>query len=100
MILVHGDRAEAALPEMAGALAPGVNDPGIAAMYRSKRPAQPVAVARRQDEMHVIGHQAPGPHFDIGRAAALGQQIAVERKSAVSKSGNRFCVRPRSTVYK
>jgi len=45
MILVHGDRAEAALPEMAGALAPGVNDPGIAAMYRSKRPAQPVAVA-------------------------------------------------------
>ncbi len=56
-----------------------MNDAGIAAMHRRKRAAQPVGIGRHQDEMHVVGHQAPGPYFNTCRAAALGQQIAVER---------------------
>ena len=27
----------------------------------------------------MIGHQAPRPHFDIGRPAMLAEQVAIER---------------------
>ena len=92
MVLVHDDSAETALPEMTGALAPRVNDTGIAAMHARERAAQPVAIARRQNEMHVVGHQAPGPHGDIGGVAMLGEQIAVERIIVVAEESARAAV--------
>jgi len=69
--------AEPALPEMAAAFAPRMDDAGITAVHGGERPAQAVGIRRHQDEMNMVGHQAPGPHFDIGGAAMLGEQVAV-----------------------
>jgi len=69
MVLVHHDGAEAPLPEMPGAESAPMDDAGIASMHRRQRAAQPVRVARGQDEMDMIGHEAPGPDFDAGVAA-------------------------------
>jgi hypothetical protein len=33
----------------------------------------------------VVRHQAPGPDFDIGGAAILGKQVAIERIVGVAK---------------
>ena len=56
-------------------------------MHRGERPAQAVGVRRHQNEVHVVGHQAPRPHFDIGGATMLGKEIAVERIVAVGEEG-------------
>ena len=40
----------------------------------------------------MVGHQAPGPHLDLGRAAVLRQQIAVERVILVAEKGARAAV--------
>lgn len=61
-------------------------------MHRSERPAQAVGVGRYQDEMHVIGHQAPIPHGDVRRAAMLGEQVAIERVIGVGEEGARAAV--------
>ena len=89
MILVHGHGTEAALPEMPAAPAARMNDAGVAAVHGGQRPAQPVGIGRHQDEMHMVGHQAPGPHLHIGLAALLRQEIAVERIILVAEEGAR-----------
>ena len=92
MLLIHRHRAEPALPEMAGALAPRMNDAGVTAMHRRQRPAQAVGVGRHQNQMHMIGHQAPRPHLHAGRAAVLPEQIAVERVIGVAEERARAAV--------
>ena len=42
--------------------------------------------------LHMVGHQAPSPYFDIGLAAVLRQQIAVERVILVAEEGARAAV--------
>ena len=42
--------------------------------------------------MHVVRHQAPGPHLDPGRAAILGEQVAVERIVVVAEERARAAV--------
>ena len=42
--------------------------------------------------MHVVGHQAPGPHRDIGLAAVLRQEIAAECMVLVAEEGARAAV--------
>ena len=79
VLLVHHHRAEAALPEMPAALAAGLQNAGVAPVGRRQGAAQSVGISGNQDQVHVIGHQAPGPDFDLGRAAILGQEIAIER---------------------
>jgi hypothetical protein len=49
----------------------------IAPMRLAERRAQAVRIGRRQDQMHVVGHQAVGPHRDARRPAALRQQRAI-----------------------
>jgi len=63
MLLVHGDGAEPALPEMAAAFAPCLDDAGIASMHARECAAQPVGIGRHQDQMHVVRHQAPSSNF-------------------------------------
>ena len=92
MRLVHDDGAEPALPEMAGAPAPCMNDAGIAAMHGRQRLAQAVGVGRHQNEMHVIGHQAPRPYLHLRGAAVLGEQIAIKRVIGVAEEGARAAV--------
>src|SRR5712664_2039829 len=54
-------------------------------MHARQRAAQAIAVGRDQDQMHVVRHQAPGPDFDLGRAAMAGEQVAVERIVVVTE---------------
>jgi hypothetical protein len=54
--LVHDHGAEPALPEMAAALAPRMDDAGITAVHGGERPAQAVGIRRRQDEVDMVGH--------------------------------------------
>jgi hypothetical protein len=46
-------------------------------MHARKRAPQPVGIGRRQDQVHMVRHQAPGQHLDIGRTAILGGQVAI-----------------------
>jgi hypothetical protein len=64
---------------MNAASAPRLDDAGIATMHTRKRAAQPVRIGRHQDEVHVVRHQAPGPHFDRVRAAVCDEQVAIKR---------------------
>ena len=92
MFLVQGDGAEPALPEMAAALAPRLDHAGIAPMHPRQRPAQPVGVGRHQDQVHVVRHQAPGPHLDAGGTAMLGEQVAIKRIVVIAEEGARAAV--------
>jgi hypothetical protein len=77
---------------MPGAPPPRMNDAGMATMHGGQRPPQPVRVERHQHEMHMVGHQAPGPHLDVGLAAVLRQEIAVERIILPAEEGARAAV--------
>src|SRR5437879_1109624 len=92
MGFVHGDRAEPALPEMTAAFAPRLDDSRIVTMHPRERAAQPVRVGRHEDEVHMVRHQAPGPHLDLGRAAIFGEQIAVKRIVVVAEEGARAAI--------
>ena len=61
-------------------------------MRPRKRAAQPVRVGRHQDEVHMVRHQAPGPHLDPGRAAMLGEQIAIKRIVGIAEEGARTAI--------
>src|SRR4051794_19828261 len=54
-------------------------------MHRGERTPQTISVGWHQDEMNVIGHQAPGPDRDIGSLAAFRQEVAVERVVVVAE---------------
>jgi hypothetical protein len=56
VLIAHGDGAEPALPEMAAALAPGLDNSRIAAVHAGERVAQPVRNRRHEDEVHVVRH--------------------------------------------
>ena len=42
--------------------------------------------------MHVVRHQAPAPHLDPGRAAMLGEQVAIQRIIVVAEKSSRPAV--------
>src|SRR5712691_7702298 len=48
-------------------------------MRLADRTRQPRRRLRRRHEVDVIGHEAIRPRLDRGLAAALGQQVAIER---------------------
>ena len=76
MRLVHGDGAEPGLPEMPGPPWAPMDRAGISAMHARQGAPEAVPVLRHEDQMDVIGHQAPGPDLDVGSAA---EEIAIER---------------------
>jgi hypothetical protein len=92
VLLVHGDGAESALPEMSAAFAARLDDAGIGAMHARQRTAQPVGIGRHQDKVHVVRHQAPGPHLDPGGTAILGEQVAIKRMVGVTEEGARAAI--------
>ena len=58
-------------------------------MHPRERAAQAVRIGRHEDEMHVVRHQAPGPHLDLRRSAMFGEQVAIKRIVAVAEEGPR-----------
>ena len=87
--LIHGDTAEATLPEMPGALQPGVDMAGIAAVDRRQNPPQSVRLGRDQDQVDMVGHENPGPHLHARRRRVLGQEVAIELIVIVAEEGLR-----------
>lgn len=90
--LVHDYGAEAALPEMAGALKAGMDMAGITAMHRGERATKTVFVRRHQDQVDMVGHQHPRPYRNTGGTARFCQQGAIERVIVVAKEYLRTAV--------
>jgi hypothetical protein len=70
---------------MPAALAASLDDPGIGAMHARQRPAQAVGVRRHQDQVHMVRHQTPRPHFHLGREAMGRKQVAIERVVVIAE---------------
>ena len=79
MGLVHGHGAEPALPEMPGPPLARVDGAGIGTMHSRQGAPETVRIQRHEDQMEVIGHQAPSPDLDIRRAALAAEEIAIIR---------------------
>jgi hypothetical protein len=77
---------------MTGAFAARLNDAGIAPMHARQRAAQAVRIGRHQDQMHVVRHQAPGPHLGLRGAAVFREQVAVKRIIGIAKEGFRAAI--------
>ena len=61
-------------------------------MHPRQRAAQPVRIGRHQNEVHVVRHQAPGPHLDLGGAAIFGEQVAIQCIVGIAEEGPRTAV--------
>ena len=70
---------------MAGLARAGVDEAGIEPMSARQREREPDGVARNQDQMDVVGHQAIGPDLDPEFAAGFGEPIAIERVVLVAE---------------
>ena len=92
MGLVQRNAAEPPLPEMPGPLEPGMDDTGIAAMHSRERAADPIGIVRHQDQVHMVGHQDPGPYLHRRGAGVLQQQIAIERVVILGEESLRAAV--------
>ena len=77
VVLIHRHGAEPALPEVAGLLLPGMDGARIGAVQPRQRPPQAVGIGRRQDQVNVVGHQAPGNAANALAPAGLGDQSAI-----------------------
>ncbi len=64
-----------------------MDDSGVAPVDGGERAAQAVIVRGNEHEMHVVRHQALGPHRHVGSAAVLAEQVAIERIVEVGKEG-------------
>ena len=76
--VVHRERGEPPLEQMAGCAGARVHERGEAPMRLPHRPRKSVRVRGGQDEMNVVGHEAAGPAGDAAGATALGEQVAIE----------------------
>ena len=79
MRLIHRDRAEPALLQMAGCLHVGVDLAGVVSVDIAKGAPQPVSVRGHCHVVHVIRHQAVGSDLHSGALRPIGQQIKIER---------------------
>jgi len=78
MLLIQGNRAEAPLKQMTGLARPGVHEARIEPVRARQRQSEPSGVGGREDQMHVVGHQAIGPDLDAEFGAGRGEPIAIE----------------------
>jgi hypothetical protein len=63
---------------MPGLPRPRVDKARVKPMRARKRPSETGGVAGREDEMHVVGHQAIGPHRNVEFPARLRQPVPVQ----------------------
>ncbi len=85
VLLIHGDRAEAALEKMPGPARPRVDEAGVEAMRSRQRQRQPVRVGGSKNEVDVVGHLTIGPNFDGEAPAAFGEPVAIQRVVVVGE---------------
>ncbi len=75
--LVHGERRESSLPRMPAPTLPKIDPSRVAAVRLAQAATQAVLAVRHHDQMHVIGHQAIGPHLHAAAAAPFSQQLQI-----------------------
>ena len=85
MGIVEHNRSEAALKQMAGPASTCVDEVGIAAMGFAHGATEVAGSRRRENEMHMVGHQAVGPNRYLRLRGLLGQQIQIDFLVAVLK---------------
>ena len=81
--IVHRNGRKAALKKVAAPARPRVDEMGVAALRLSHRPSQTRAVARNDNKVNVIRHQAVCPNLDAKFARLLGRQVAIDFLVAV-----------------
>jgi hypothetical protein len=64
-----------------------VDKAGIAPVKIAEGPPQPVRIARHQDDVNMVGHQAIGPDLGLRAPRCIGQQIEIDRIIAVLEKG-------------
>ena len=70
---------------MPGLTRPRIEIAGIQPMRAAHRQSEARVVPRRQNEMHVVGHQAIGPNRNAEPGARLRHPITIERVIAVAE---------------
>ena len=85
MRIVQHDGGKAALEEMAGPASAGVDEVGVAPVGFADGAAQVAGSRGHPDQVHMVGHQAVGPHRDLGLQRLLGQQVEVDLMVAILK---------------
>lgn len=85
MRLVHRDRSEATLPEMSAPAPAAVDLDGIAGVRRRQGRPQAVFMRRHQDEVDVVGHEAPRPDGRAALPAEVTEQVEVEKMVVVAE---------------
>src|SRR4051794_4578301 len=85
--LIHCDRGEAALPQMAAPALALVDRPAIAAVDRRQRRAETVGPTRHQNQVDVVRHQTPSPDGSLRFAAPEAQQFEIKRVIAIREEG-------------
>ena len=77
---------------MAGPLEPGVDVPRIIPVNHRQRATDAVRIGRREDEVHMIWHEHPGPDLHTRRCTMPAEQIAIKRVVFVLKKGLRTAI--------
>jgi hypothetical protein len=68
---------------MTAPAAPAIDEIRVAPMSFADSAAQTPLVARHRDDVHMVGHQAPGPDLHVPPHGLPGQQIAIDVLVAV-----------------
>ena len=85
VLLVHRDRAEPRLEQMAGHPEAGVDRRRVAPMRLAERAPERLLAVGDENEVNVVGHQTIGPDRHAVLAALVRQEIAIERIVVVAK---------------
>lgn len=85
MSFVHHDRSEAALEQVTRPSGARIDETRVAAVRLADGASETNVVAGDQNQVDMVGHQAPGPYLDASLACLLRQQTAVDVLIAVLK---------------
>jgi hypothetical protein len=71
MLLVHNERMESFLPEVATPVLAEIHAAGVAPVCFGDRPSQSVLVTRHHDEVDVVRHETVGQHGRFGAFTSI-----------------------------
>lgn len=77
MGFIHRHGPEPALPEMPGSLVTGIDSGGIAAVGVGDTAAQAFRISGHDDQVDMVGHQAPSPDLAAGLRQSNAQKITL-----------------------
>lgn len=84
---VHGASGQMRPAQAPAPAFPDMDPTRLAAVGIGKCRAQAAGRAGHQDQVHMVGHQAPGPHRNAHLRATLGELVATGGMIVVGKEG-------------